>query len=260
MKLWILFILAYLIPITGCSEGEVTLDDRDYLQYFSEPHEQAVIAAILAEDSGKLKSLAASGVDLNATGKFENTPLRVAIKVAKPDMLETLLTLGANPNFRTSKGVVAAKSAAEDEDPIYINILLESGLDPNLLHDKRPILFYALENERWEQFDALIKAGAEVLTTKTSNNTTIAIMLASMFQYDRLMAHIQAGGDYKTGSKAGVSVLDILADDQKKFGGDPEQDAYQKRGALLHLLRAKGQELPDGIPGVDYPNQQIDTH
>ena len=171
-------------------------------------------------------------------------------------MFKLLLELGADPNFRTPEGgAVAAKWVAEHEDPDYMQILLDYGLDPNVKHNTRPIIFYTIENNNWTQYDMLVAGGADTLTTKTADNSTVAWYMASQFEYARLKELILQGADLGETVNEGVprrSVIEILVNDQTRFSGNPQHPAYIARVELLEMLRDKGLEIPLDIPGVRY--------
>lgn len=105
-----------------------------YEGYFDKPEEQALATAMVNDDIATIKGLIAKGVSLDCVGKYETTPIRMAIRLENPELLAKILELGADPNFKTSKKVVAAKFAVEHNDTTYTKILLKAGLDLSLIH------------------------------------------------------------------------------------------------------------------------------
>ena len=67
-------------------------------KYFSAGPLAALEIAIRANDSRAIAQALASGADVNGRGKFEITPLMIAVDVQCPDAVMSLLTAGALPN------------------------------------------------------------------------------------------------------------------------------------------------------------------
>jgi hypothetical protein len=245
-------ILIFLLSITGCSIGEANMDKKQYITFFKDPVAIELITAVVNADKKTLSRLHSQNANFDVIGDYDNTPLRIAIKIDRLDVVKWLLSFGADPNFCTPKGTVAARYAADHKNPEYLKVLLKAGLNPNIKYAGTPIIFDAIESSRWTQYDMLVSAGADVLTTKTGNNRTVALQMAMQFEYERLKKLINAGADVETPSNTGLSVVKVLAKMQRRFSGDPEHPAYKMRMELLEMLRDKGLEIPDNIPGVTY--------
>lgn len=243
--------LLAMLGINGCLRDN-SMNDEIHIANFPEPQVAALVRALIAGDGSKVKELASAGVDLDSVGLYESTPVAVSIETNNLKMLELLLELGADPNFITPKEISAAEHAASHKKPGYLRLMLESGLDPNIKSWNKPIIFFAIENNRWQQFDMLVEAGADVLNTKTEDESTVALYLAMQFEYERLKSLIEKGADVKTPAKSGLSVVGNIAKMQKRFGSNPEHPAYKARVEIIEMLRNKGIEIPPGIPGVEY--------
>ncbi len=221
----------------------------DYSEYYSNPSEIALIKAIMVGDAATVKQLSSSGVNLNAIGKYENTPIRVALKCQQKEIVRLLLQLGVSPNFTTPGGSVAAIVALELDDPGYLDLLLEHGLNPNLKEEEEPIIFSAIRDGRWNQFKKLIISGTDI-QSKSINNTTLVQELVAVSQYDYAKALILRGADFTSPNKTGLTVLKILVNDQTRLCEDPNHPACQKRAELLRMLRDRGVNVPAGLPGM----------
>lgn len=243
-------LLLYMVGVSVAANLD-TKKRSDYTRDFSDPQVIELVTAIGENDLRQVENLARGGANLNAMGCHERTPLYVALQVGDKEMLVRLLELGADPNFRTPKGVAAAKLAVLHKDPEYLRTLLDRGLDPDLRYVKRPIIFYAIENNRWPQYEMLVAHGAD-LSAKTANNRTIPMYMATQAEYGRLAELLEKGVDMETRSNSGLTVVGILADYQHRFGGNPIHPAFRARAQILETLRAKGIAIPDGVPGVRY--------
>ena len=244
-------VLASVLALMGCKDR--TMKAEEFTEDYTDPQAIALVTAVVEGDEARVRTLAKAGSDLNAVGRYHQTPLRIAIKVNSKKMLKLLLELGADPNFRTpGGGAVAADWAAAHKDPDYLQILLDHGLDPNLKHDKQPIIFSTIENNNWIQYDMLVAHGADTLTARAADNSTVAWYMASQFEYARLKELILQGADVRTPSNTGLTVVETLANDQARFSGNPQHPAYIARVELLEMLRDKGLEIPLDIPGVRY--------
>ena len=199
-----------------------------------------------------LVRLHAQNANFNVVGNYESTPLDIAIEIERLDVVKWLLDFGADPNFRTPKGVVAAKSAVLQKTPGYLQTLLGAGLNPNIKYTTRPIIFHAIESSRWKNYDILVAAGADVFHTKTGNNSTVALYMAMQFEYERLIQLIKAGADVTTPSNTGLSVVKDIAKMQQRFSGNPNHPAFKMRVEFLNMLRDKGIAIPKDIPGMHY--------
>ena len=106
-------------------------------------------------------------------------------------------------------------------------------------------------------YDVLVSAGAHCLTTKSGNNTTIALSLAKQFEYERLIQLIKDGADVETVADSGLSVVGDVAKMQQRFGDDQGHPAYILRIDILKMLQEKGLDIPSDIPINKYEKQCI---
>jgi len=51
---------------------------------------------------------------------------------------------GADPNFRSPKGAVAAVYAASHDNIKYLQLLVDAGLNPDIKHSNTPVIFKAI--------------------------------------------------------------------------------------------------------------------
>lgn len=232
----------------GCSQGN-NMNDIDYSTYYSDPTEVELIKAVMNGDASTVRRLAASGVNLNAVGKYENTPISVALDCQQKEIVALLLQLGVDPNFTTPGKAVPAFIALKLDDPDYLNMLLAHGLDPNLQEDGDPLVFMAIREGQWAHFKTLINKGADI-KTRSRNNSTLVLELVGVSQYDLAKALILHGADFTTPDNTGLTVLEILVNDQTRLCADPRHPACLKRAELLQMLKERGVDVPPGLPGM----------
>jgi ankyrin repeat protein len=204
-------IIAILIFCLGCSKGN-SMDAIDYSKDYSDTKNIQLIQAVMAGDTNAVRRLAHEGVNLNAVGLYENTPLRTSIKVGQKKTMRLLLELGANPNFKTPKGVAGADVAVIfQKNPEFLKLLLDFGLDPNLKSGDVPLIFFALSEGHWHHYDMLLAKGADI-NSKTPDGSSLLLDLVMRLEYDRAKEILLRGADFRAVSKTGLNVLDSLAD------------------------------------------------
>lgn len=244
---YLIFLLLVTVCTVACSKGR-HMEKIDYSKYYSDANEKKLVQAVMIGDIMTIKRLAAQGVNLNAVGTYENTPLRVAIKVGQKAAIECLLNLGVSPNLRTPKGVAAANAAIVfQRDPVFLKILFEHGLDANLKSEDEPLIFFAVAEGRWKHYDMLLAKGADI-NSKTGDGSSLLLDLVMQLEYDRAKDLLVRGADCTVVSMTGLNVLDQLIDYQRRFCVEPGLPACYKRAELLQLMQERGIAVPPGLP------------
>jgi uncharacterized protein len=240
-------ILLVLMFLASCRGGN-GMTDIDYSEDFISPKEIELVKSIRVGNVIGVRKLAEQGVNLNAVGERENTPLRVAVKLKRKQMVRLLFQLGVDPNARTPKGTVAAADdAVIEKDPAYLQTFLEFGLDPNLKSEDVPLIFFAVSEENWHQYDMLLAHGADI-NSKLPDGSSLMLDLVLQMEYDRAKDLLLKGADYRGKSMHGLNVLDLLVDYQRRMCIDPDLPDCHKRAELLRLLHERGATLPPGLP------------
>ncbi len=177
-------IAAMLSASTGCDAqvSEKTLHQKlgwKAEDFFADPKVIELCRAIEKDDLKEIEALIAGGVDVNAKGKDNMTPLMWAFPDEKLSRFEMLLRAGADPNvYITSdlgvpngftKGDSVTHMACRTYFP-YFKAVFENGGDPNLI-DGRSIrsgetpIFSVVEGavpDSKERIKLLIEKGADV--------------------------------------------------------------------------------------------------
>jgi uncharacterized protein len=242
-------ILSLFLLLLACTEGK-NMNEINYVNDYSQPKEKELVSAIMAGDTTAVRRAAHDGVNLNAVGLYENTPLRTAIKVGQKKTARLLLELGADPNFMTPKGVAPAEVAVTfQKDPEYLKLLLDFGLDPNLISNNVPLILFAVSEGNWSQYDMLLAKGADI-NSKTPDGSSLLLDLVMQLEYDRAKVLLLRGADFRAVSMTGLNVLNSLVDYQKRFCQDPNLPDCRKRAELLKIMQARGMEIPPGLPAM----------
>lgn len=173
--------------------------------YFSDPDEIALALAVETGNLEEIELLASQGVNLNATGKDEQTPLHWAMLARNKASFESLLKHGANPNQQnsTTGESIISLAACEEEDSGWLRMVLAHGGDPNLANPtddylqggKTPI-FAAIHSRSKQNLDMLIDAGADI-NHASSFGTTPAMYAAGLNWFDSVYYLLKAGADYR---------------------------------------------------------------
>ncbi|UFS70704.1 ankyrin repeat domain-containing protein [Geomonas sp. RF6] len=221
----------------------------DYSKYFSSPKETALVRAIMDGDENSVRGLVAEGVNVNAVGEYENTPLRVAIKSRQKKIVQLLLQLGGDPNFKTPKGAAAADVAVIEKDPDYLRLFLNFGLDPNLRSGDVPLIFYAISENNWPHYEMLLAKGADI-NSKNADGSTILMDLVMQLEYDRAKELLLSGADFRAVNQTGLSVPENLVECQRRFCSDPNLPDCRKRAELLKLMQNRGLAVPTDLQGM----------
>ncbi|QWV91990.1 hypothetical protein KP004_12220 [Geomonas oryzisoli] len=236
-----------LLILTVYSKGG-HMREIDYSEDFSSPKEKELISAIMDGDIVTLRRLAAEGGNLNAVGAYENTPLRTALMLGQKSAVKALLQLGVNPNLKTPEGVAAADVVVTfQRDPAFLELLFEYGLDPDLTSENVPLIFFAVSEGLWRQYNMLLAKGADI-NSRNENGSSLLLDLVMQMEYDRAKDLLLKGADFRVKSMHGLNVLDELVDYQRRFCSDPDLPDCHKRAELLRMLQERGASVPPGLP------------
>lgn len=243
----VLSLILLVIPLATCSKGR-SMETIDYSEDYSDPREKKLVLAVMDGDSEGIKRLATEGVNLNAVGAYENTPLRTAIKVGRMKAVTTLLDLGVSPNLTTADGIAAAEVAVTfQSNADFLKVLLDHGLDPNLKSEDVPLIFFAVSEGRWRHYDMLLANGADI-NSRNGDGSSLLLDLVMQMEYDRAKDLLLKGADCTVVSMTGLNVLDELVDYQRRLCGEPNLPDCHKRAELLRLMQKRGVSVPPGLP------------
>ena len=157
---------------------------------FDDPRAQALAVAAATGDADAVRRLMqGEGVDPDTIfwGSSAGTPLLAwPIVRGNPDGLRAMLENGADPNVAKAYPREAGRSqtnhsnamvwAAEQDDPVYLQILLDHGGDPDTRNaNNEALLFHAfIKQNQWRNVHLLIERGADIDAQVSPGSTIVS--------------------------------------------------------------------------------------
>ncbi len=268
-RLFAILILPTVILNGGCTEMSNTVSSAtkpswhhkfgwDAEDFFTDPQLVALCRAIEAEDLDEIDRLVAAGVDVDAIGKGNMTPLLWAFPDNKPDRFARLLQYGADPNVMVSSNFNTGPAGIQPGDSVthiaakssfpHFKLVMEHGGDPNFVHPKykETPLFSVIKGsggEREERIQLLIDKGAD-LDYVSGLGATPAIQAVSWGgQYRYALMLLEAGADpdvYQTGLNS--KLIHVVVGDEKRLAiASPEQKQDYRK--LVRWLESHGESV-----------------
>jgi ankyrin repeat protein len=238
-----------LIALGGICAGWKPGTAIDVHEYFSNTEVATLAQAAATGRTGVIAQLLSAGVDLNARGKDNMTPVIWALLNQDKEGFECLLQHGANPNLQLSDGTSAlAKElpfagnsamslAAQHQDIWYLDTVLKYGGDVNLVNPFRGFtpIYASMEARRTLNAKRLINAGAN-LDYQDREGITPLIFAAMCNEYDVAYEMLKHGADPTIENKWGNTIVYFI----KRSEGRTTPDASAWRDKVAALLRDKG--------------------
>ena len=147
-----------------------------------------------------LQAIISHGVDVNATNKKNVTALMIACKKGKKDAINVLLNSGADPNITEADGDAWPHYASNESFKYYdfkgVLQVTSKGIDVNADAGGDTCLHYAARNEQWstEVLQTIISHGVDVNTTNKKSVTALMIACANGNK-DAINVLLDAGAD-----------------------------------------------------------------
>jgi ankyrin repeat protein len=225
--------LSVLMLLVSANTREVKARD-----VFTDP--QVVdLADAAAAGAARVRQLVAQGADINARGSIDRIRdlnlLQWAVFNQNAKALAVLLDGGANPFQIDAQGDTVVHLAAGADDPAYLKVLLDHGVDPNRPNTRtgEVPLVKALYVGREPQFEMLLGAGADVRRVDHNHRTPLH-HAALMNSFSRILPLLQAGAPPETRDHLGQTF-------QKYFFMTPEEvlsdDARRVRAEVVAWLQ-----------------------
>jgi ankyrin repeat protein len=115
-------------------------------------HDKLMLGAARRGNVGRIQRLLAEGADVNAGGKYGNTPLVHASASGHADVVRLLLDAGAMPSMTTDDGGTALYWAASEGHGDVVQLLLDRGVEVDAMRDSG-----------WTALTAAIYSGHELV-------------------------------------------------------------------------------------------------
>jgi len=224
--------------------------------FFSDPKLIELCVAIEQNDLAAMKRILDEGVDVNARGKDNVTPLLWAYPDNKPERLELLLAAGADPNVKLTGnlGVRAAfrpgesvtSKSAKSFFPKHFDLVMQYGGDPNISNERGdPLLHQAIffgAGDVHQRVRKLIECGADVNALDSAGWPPTITAIGAFQQYDVAMLLLDLGCDHTAVQKGTQRKLihAVTARENRLKHHSPEKQASHQR--LLQRLIDLGED------------------
>ncbi len=173
---------------------------------------------------------------IDTPGKQEMTLLVIAMSARNTRALRQLLTMGANPNQRSSQGESPVALAAGADDVELVRILMAGGGNANLRNARmEPVLFTAAIQRRWPNLAVLLEYGADMNATDAGGNT-ILHYCAQLGEFAPIPAMMDRGANFNKVNGNGLTLADLVA----RSRVNPASAQGIARERVREILKAKG--------------------
>jgi ankyrin repeat protein len=221
---------------------------------FTNGQVRALARAAGEGNTSQIDELVKQGVDVNARGTHNVTPLFWALRNNNLKGFKKLLELDADPNVVFGEGSVM-HWAAKHEDVAFLKAALQHGGDPNLEAGKleKTPLFDTIgisggANE--QAMRVLLEAGADI-NAKTSGQIfgkpmggkTPVMTAADLGRFDIVYELLERGADYKVKDDNGYDLADRVASMRDAFV--PRSDSAKWLNKVIAWLSEHGVEVPE---------------
>lgn len=199
-----------------------------------------VAQAIDNNDVMQIKQRASELDDINARGEHGVTLLVYAVIADKLDAIKVLMELGSDPSIDVPDQGNAGYISMWHPDAKALEVLLQSGMDPNLDEESDPLIFYTHNMDESDSLPVLVQYGADVNALNEQGETPIFDMLTVQFKNALFILEHGADGHYVT--PAGISVAYSVEFELEHL--DKKSEAYQTMLQIKEKLISQGVQFP----------------
>ena len=212
--------------------------------YFIESKEVAMATAAESNNASKIRELKAAGVDVNARGRGNLTPLYLAATSHSMKAYVCLLELGSDPNVQFQEtGASALAIAAAMSDSSFLSQALAHGGKPNQVNPTTGLtpIWRSMDEMLPDNVKILVAAGADV-NFANSNGVTPLMFSAGANRYDIDLILLDAGADPRRRNIWGNSLLWYIHHNR----ADPQSKFYVWKEEVVERLRKLGIDNKNG--------------
>lgn len=213
-------------------------------KYFHDAKVIALAKATIKGDINKIDQLVAEGVNVNARGDGNLTPLLWSLGRPNKKGIKRLLEHGASPNIVTEDGDSFIHFVAGATDSEYLEMALAHGGDPNVRNGLEETVIFdtAKANQDNAEFvlQLLLDHGADINALDYSK-TNAAMAAAGINQFESAYFLLTKGIDYTQENQWGFPISYIL--ERNKLGFNPGSPKYDARTKIAAFLEERGIEV-----------------
>ena len=204
ISLLLLLSAVFALPAWGAAFKNQKITEQQFLDFCRDGTVQEVRKALK------------EGANANAKNNIDETALKLAAMNNSADVVNALLSAGAEINVKDSKNKTELMYAADyNQDVEVIKALLKAGADVNAKDTyNRTALMFAAKSNTAEVINTLIEAGADDVAD--SNGKTALIYAAQYNEPEAVEALINAGTYIRQKDSSGKMAVDY-ARKNKKF-------------------------------------------
>jgi len=239
--------ISSLFFLNGCNElsklskvYEVESDNKAEISAFFKTIDNIEVAKEFIENNN---------FDINQPDKNGHSLLIAAVITDNYALADTLLQLGANPNWVYPKlrGKSSMGWAAQFKNDSFLKLLIKYGGDVDLYNEgesNMPYpLFNAIASNRYENFKSLLDDGANSNVVTLSERTPL-LFAASTASWKMTMQLLNAGANFNYTSSRGIGVIPSI----ERNGGGTQGENGQWRRKVVEFLESNGMELNLRVP------------
>ena len=227
----ILLISCSLVSASSNSQaGGKLLTYMDIEEVFEEPNALALAKSASKGNVKEIEKLIAKGVDVNARGKINGTPLFFALQSKQG--FSTLIKHGADPNIIFDDGGTVLHWAAQMKDCDFLDIAIQGGGNPDLKagYAKASPIFKTINIESGISncFKVLIKNGCDINFTD-SYGISVILTAASFARYDMVLELLKAGANYHKTDNYGNDIFKVIKKHEHSFKKGSKSEVYKEK-------------------------------
>jgi len=208
---------------------------------FPDSEVRALAAAAGKGKIEEINKLVEQGVDVNARGARNATPLFWAMR--NLDGFTRLLELGADPNVVFDDGGSVMHWAVKHKNDAFLKAALAHGGNPNLVGGMlgETPLFEAMSYGTKRNAPILLDAGAN-MNAQLKNGNTPMMTAAALGQFDLVLDLLNRGADYTVKNFNGDDLADRIAFVRRTM--DPHNELTDWMNKVIDWLKERGVSIP----------------
>lgn len=235
-----------LLALVGALMTTTTKAMTSSNQFFASGPQAVLELAIRADDVDGIAAALAVGASVNASGKFEITPLMIAVDAQRPRAVQALLMAGARPNAiaQDGNGPVSLAVKSYLANPFGRDIMLaifKGGGDPNARQpDGDPVLMRFIYDRDVADLKLMKQLGANLdILDRTGDPLVTSVAMSQDWDMAWALIELGAAYDYEGGRSRRPLSLAL-----KGRYPAPDSPLYPYKRRVWQLLKDKGLPVP----------------